>query len=180
MSRRIEQLREDYLHWLESQLRSEHDNSSKSYWDLVNLMFDMPFVWVIDMDENRMVDGMDLRIEFINEFRAPRTAMNNLAPCSFLEVLIGLSRRLAFMAGGDAPGWAWQLLGNLELHRLSDPLTRSKQHKALEIMQVVMARKYLPDGTGGFFPLAWPDEDQTQIELWNQLNAYARELHPEH
>ena len=29
---------------------------------------------------------------------------------TFLEVLIGLSRRAAFTAGGDAESWAWRLL----------------------------------------------------------------------
>jgi hypothetical protein len=179
MSRRTNlELREEYLRWLEPQLTDDH--SGKTYWGLLNFMFDTQFDWFIDMDDNRMVDGLDLRVEFAREVHIRPKAMDSLGPCSFLEVLIGLSRRLAFAAGGEAPGWAWELLTNLELHRLSDPLTPPKQRKAEDIMRVAMKRTYAPDGTGGFFPLAWPDGDQTEVELWYQMNAFIEELHPEH
>jgi len=173
-------LPEDYLRWLEPQLRDEHSTQGKSYWDLIGLMFEREFGWVLEMDRNRIGDGLDLRVEFAREHRRRPDLLSDLGPCSFLEVLIALSRRLAFDAGGEAPGWAWQLLRNLEFHRMSDPLTRQKQRKVQEVMDHVIARTYLPDGTGGFFPLAWPDEDQTRIEIWYQMSAYIEELHPGH
>ena len=172
-------LKDNYLQWLESQLTDEPD-SSKKYWGLLQLMFDTPFTWIDPMDENRAVDGIDLRVEFAHQNHINPKTMAQLGECSFLEVLIGLSRRLAFTAGGSAEGWAWQLLNNLELHRMTDPLTRSKQHRAEEIMRVAMDRTYLPDGTGGFFPLTDPDGDQTTVELWYQMNSFIEELHPEH
>jgi len=181
MSRRNNlDLREEYLHWLEPQLT----DGNRSYWGILNLMFDTPFFWDPDrsvpMDDNRLQDGLDLRVEFAREVHIRPKTMDSFGDCSFLEVLVGLSRRLAFAAGGQAPGWAWLLFSNLDLHRLSDPLTTPKQRKAEEIMRVAMERTYAPDGTGGFFPLAWPDEDQTKVELWYQMNAFIEELHPEH
>lgn len=173
-------LKEDYLQWLESQLRDEHVDSRKTYLGLTALMLDTPFTWSVPMDDNREADGLALRVEFAHLEHIRQPSMEHLGPCSFLEVLVALSRRLAFVAGGNPAGWAWQLLSNLELHRLPDPFTRSKQHKASEIMLVAMNRTYLPDGTGGFFPLTRPDGDQTRIELWYQMNAFIAELHPEH
>jgi hypothetical protein len=181
MSRRTSRdLIEDYLRWLEPQLRDEHGNPSDTYWDLLNVMFGKEFKPVHPMDENRMGDGLDLRVEFAREQGIRTNALQNAGPCSFLEVLIGLSRRLAFFTGGEAAGWAWQLLGHLELQRMSDPLTRPKQRKTQEIMDAVINRDYAPDGMGSFFPLAWPEDDMTQIELWYQMSAYVGELHPEH
>lgn len=185
MTRRSDQnLRENYLRWLEPQLRDERDSPDKTYWDLLNLMFDTPYGWSVEKDDNRLADGLDLRVEFGRETtRAGFISLDKLdrlGPCSFLEVLIGLSRRLAFTAGGDPPGWSWQLIRNLELDRMWDPLTRPKQRKAIEVMDVVISRTYSPDGTGGFFPLAWPEDDQTRIELWYQMNSFVEELHPEH
>lgn len=178
---RNDQLIEGYLRWLEPQLRDGRDNrGNKVYWDLLNLMFEKEFVVVNPMDENRAVDGCDLRVEFSREKRLRPNALEGLGSCSFLEVLIGLSRRVAFAAGGTAPGWAWTLLDNLELLRMSDPLSRFKARKANEIVDAVIHRNYMPDGTGGFFPLAWPDDDQTRVELWYQMHAYISELHPEH
>jgi hypothetical protein len=171
---------EEYLHWLEGQLRDEHGNPQRSYWELTQRMAEKPFESLVSMDDNRMQDGLDLRVEFAHEIGVSVTRMMELGPCSFLEVLIGLSRRLAFNAGGAAPGWAWHLLCNLELDRMWDPMTRQKRSKTEEILVRVILRQYQQDGTGGFFPLAFSEDDQTRVELWYQMHAYIAELHPEH
>jgi hypothetical protein len=101
-------------------------------------------------------------------------------PGSVLEVMIGLSRRLAFYAGGEPEGWAWQLLCNLDLRTFRDPLSRRKASVVAELLHSLIWRTYAPDGTGGFFPLAWPKEDQTKVELWYQMSAYVEEIHPEY
>lgn len=187
--RRVEQLtplKESYLHWLENELTRESDRPDHTYFELVYLMFHTEFKWgpeyewSVTMDDNRLADGMELRAEFAESYGASRSGMNRLGPCSFIEVLIGLSRRLAFVAGGSAPGWAWQLLINLRLERMWDHLSRSKSQAASRIMDAVIRRDYAPNGDGGFFPMAWADRDQRQVELWYQLNAYAEELHLEH
>ena len=175
-------LPEAYLEWLEPQLRDE--NNGKSYSDLIILMFQTEFplevARAVPNDDNRLADGMELRSEFSREFRVKYEDLLAMGPASFLEVLIGLSRRLEFAAGGSAPGWAWQLVCNLELHRMSNPLSEAKQRHVRDILETVIHRKYRPDGQGGFFPLAFPDEDQTRIEIWYQLHAFLEELHPEH
>ena len=68
-------LTEDYLRWLEPQLRDEHDNPGKTYWDLLNVMFEKEFTWSISMDENRAVDGLDLRVEFAHEIHVRPTSL---------------------------------------------------------------------------------------------------------
>jgi hypothetical protein len=174
-------LSEGYLQWLGPQIRDEeNEGSGAQYWDLLSLMYEKEFTWSVHNDENRLGDGLDLRTEYSRVTGASRADLLALGPCSFLEVLIGLSRRLEFSAGGSARGWAWILLGNLGLHKMVDPLNRRKVHKVDDILDTVIGRTYQPDGTGGFFPLAWPDDDQTQIELWYQMAAYIEELHPEH
>lgn len=174
-----EEARELYLRWLEPQLRDDHA-PTKSYWDLINVMFDKPFVDHVPYDDNRIADGLELRSEFKHVGHIRQNVLDRLGPCSFLEVHIGLSRRMAFTAGGEAPEWSWDLLRNLDLHRFPDPLSGRKQTKAKEIMDAVIWRRYAPDGQGGFFPLLQADEDQTQIELWYQLNAYVEEIHLNH
>jgi len=177
---RLTPLKESYLLWLENELISEGDYPDRSYFELVYLMFETEFKWSVDMDDNRLADGMELRAEFAHLHNASRTGMNRLGPCSFIEVLIGLSRRLAFVAGGTARRWAWQLLVNLHLEKMWDHLSGSKRHAALQIMNTVIQRDYAPNGEGGFFPMAWDERDQRQVELWYQLNAYVEEQHLEH
>lgn len=173
-------LRDHYIHWLEEELTGESKHPDRSYLELVSVMLDTEFTWSVDMDDNRIADGMELRWEFAERFRVPRDTMASIAPPSFIEVLLGLSRRLAFVAGGTPARWAWQLLVNLGLDRMWDHLSRSKTRTTLDILGVVMSRSYQPNGDGGFFPLAWPDRDQREVELWYQLNAYAEEQQPEH
>ena len=177
--RNNQQLTEDYLRWLEPQLQDGYSDLDKRYWDLLCLMFETEFIPILDRDKNRVADGHDIRVEFARKERLQPNRLDHIGPISFLEVLIALSRRMAFNGGGNAPGWAWHFLNNLELHRMSDPLTPAKRRRAMEIMDTVIGRTYFPDGRGGFFPLLQPDDDQTRVELWYQMNFYIEELHPE-
>lgn len=159
-----------YFRWLYPQvIDTEHRN--RNYEGLLMLLYFKEFVWLVPNDDNRVQDGLDLRPEF-------GTALDG--PCTTLEVLIGLSRRLEFFTDGTAEGWAWQLLVNLELDKMSDPLGRVRQARVDEALERVIWRTYNPDGTGGFFPLAWPEKDQTKVELWYQMSAYVDEMHPDY
>lgn len=163
---------EVYLGWLGSQINCPE---GKTYNHLLVILLQKEFVWLVPNDDNRIADGLEIRQEFTNE-----TGIVYQEPCSVLEVILGLARRLEFMAGGEAAGWAWQLICNLELHKLSDPIGPRKAIKAEEILERLIWRNYEPDGTGGFFPLAWPDDDQTKVEIWYQLAFYVEEIHPEY
>lgn len=172
----------DYLSWLASQIRG---NSNRTYDGLLDIMYEKEFVWVdIPNDANRIGDALDLRVEFCRERNFPTRILGRFLDkevpdplCSFLEVLIGLSRRMEFNGGGTAEDWAWQFLVNLQLHKIFDPIGRRKADRAHEIMDMCIFRNYSPDGTGGFFPLTWPEEDQTKVELWYQMAYYIDELH---
>lgn len=171
-------LTEDYLRWLAPQIRDEE--KSPTFWDLFVAMFEKEFEWKVLNDDNRCKDGLDLRAEFCYANHVRAGSLHFLDQARFLEVLIGLSRRMAFDAGGSAQGWAWQFILNLELDRMSDPLTRRKLRQVDDILDTVIWRTYMPDGVGGFFPLTRPDEDQTQKELWYQMAAYIDELNPDY
>lgn len=174
------ELRLYYLQWLEHNLTVEGQHPDRSYTDLVTAMFNTEFTWSVPMDDNRLADGMEVRADFAHTHDVRQADARALGPCSFIEVLLGLARRMAFVSGGSPNHWAWQLLINLELDRMWDRLSRSKMQHTRQKMERVMNRTYQPNGVGGFFPLAWPDGDQRAIELWAQLNAYAAEQHSEH
>jgi hypothetical protein len=182
LTRRTERLHEAYFHWLVEQVREEGTtHQEKTYWDVLSLMHSKEFVWIpnVGNDDNRIADGLDLRIEFFHE-NGVSGDKGLFGPCSVLEVMIGISRRLAWFAGDGPEGWAWQLLRNLELHKMYDPLSRRKAEKADEIIEKLIWRNYRKDGVGGFFPLAWPSRDQTQVEIWYQMNEFIGEIHPEY
>lgn len=159
----------DYLNWLVSQIQIV--GPPRTYDELFLQMHSTPFVWSIEGDDSRVNDGRDLRIDYPH-----RDDLSNQEHVSFLEVLIGLSRRLAFIAGGEAELWAWQLIENLGFAWFGDPLNEHKRRDIRERLTMVMARTYGPDGNGGFFPLNNPEEDQTQVKIWKQLQAYVNEI----
>ena len=95
--------------------------------------------------------------------------------CSYLELMIGLSRRLAFETSGDARVLFWELIRNVGLRDCNDKYKNDLDTLVEEVTDQITHRTYAPDGRGGFFPLRRPEEDQTNVELWYQLCAYVLE-----
>jgi hypothetical protein len=163
-------LESDYFLWLVSQIHCPRD---RTYIELFERMHALDFVWTIPNDDNRVQDGLDLRTEFLGD---SHEKMGGSELISILELLIALSRRIAFVAGGESHNWAWKLVKNLHLGKMSDPLTDDKLNRVEEILERLIWRNYAPNGEGGFFPLDHPREDQTKVELWYQMNAYVNEM----
>lgn len=178
--KRLDALKEAYFRWLADQV-VDPERITRTYWGVLQLMHQKEFVWLVPNDDNRLVDGTDLRMEFLHE-RRPRMDVTRDAfgPCSVLEVMIGISRRLEFAASGEAEGWAWQLLDNLRLRNASDTLTPRQVRSINNKLERLIWRTYDEDGTGGFFPLQRPPEDQTKAEIWYQMAAYINEIHPDY
>jgi hypothetical protein len=171
MTNRVEK---KYFEWLISQINVQ---GTRTFFELFEMLFTIEFVWTVPHDDNRLQDGLDLRTEFLN--RHPHISRRNVhwdKGATVLEVIIALSRRLAFTAGGTAEDWAWQLITNLRLNKMTDPLTENKVRKVHHILERLIWRQYREDGLGGFFPLNWPDKDQTQVEIWYQMQKYVTEI----
>lgn len=177
LTKKLDALREAYFRWLALQVKDQ-ERRRYTYLDLLRLMHHKEFVWLVPNDDNRIIDGTDLRVEFLEQYRG-EWGREDFGFCSILEVMIGISRRLAFAAGGEAEGWAFQLLTNLRLLKASDPLSRRKAQVVDKILENLIWRTYDADGLGGFFPLNNPPEDQTHTEIWYQMAAYINEMHPD-
>jgi hypothetical protein len=156
-----------YFRWLVHQTHLE-EVWQKRYLGLFNEMHHKEFVWLVPHDDNRIADGFELRYEFLN-------GRHHTFPfgVSFLEVLVALSRRVAFNAGGEPEWWAWKLIENIGLDKVEgielSPVDRIKINDALDR---VIERRYKENGEGGFFPLPSTDEDQRKVEIWYQMSAY--------
>lgn len=169
-------LDELYFEWLYSQICSVRlKNPTRTYWNLFKILFTKEFVWIIPNDDNRVEDGKDLRLEFLDakEINCEDDEWLNMG-CSMLELLIGLSRRLAFETNAEPAEWFWDLLENLDLRQYNDR-AHIPASKVDDILNTVIWRTYRRDGTGGLFPLQRAERDQRDIELWYQLSAYILE-----
>ena len=169
-----EPLDESYLAWLYSQVASVRlSNPSRTYWSLIRQLYRTEFIWFVPNDDNRVEDGRDLRVEFLEseELEADSNWMD--LGCSVLEMLIALSRRLAFEAEGKPRGWFWHLMQNLKLDQQTDDVHDSE--KVEDILNRLVYRTYKSDGSGGLFPLRGTSRDQRKVEIWYQLNEYLLE-----
>lgn len=170
----ITALEDLYLPWLYSQVGKravEERDPSRTHWTLLRQLHSIQFTWLIDMDENRAEDGRALRHEWADtvRFRVDEDWLGH--GCSFLEMLVALSRHLSFEGDGDPHIWFWHLLDNINLLEHTDEYY-FEPREVDEIVHKVIWRTYDRNGHGGLFPLRRAKRDQRQVELWTQMNAY--------
>jgi hypothetical protein len=170
-------LDEAYFVWLYSQVGSvKLKNRAKSYWKLLRLLHQREFTWSnVEMDANRAQEGKDLRLQFFREtgIESDDSGWMDL-PCSFLELLVALAWAVAFEGGGTQQDRFWELINNLGLTECTDAYP--PEERILDrILDKVIDRSYGPSGVGGLFPLSNPTQDQRDVELWYQANAYLLE-----
>lgn len=176
-----EPLDELYLNWLFHEVVPRRMTPGRfKHWHLLRQMYKKEFVWLIPNDDNRVEDGRELRREFFKETGAQFDDEWSDLGCSLLEMLIALSRRLAFEADGTPREWFWALLRNMRVDDFIDPFYEDLPEKIENAVDTALDklvwRQYEYDGTGGgLFPLVYPDRDQRDVEIWYQLNAYLLE-----
>lgn len=169
-------LDELYFIWLYRQVANpDIAEPSLTYWKLLKELFTKEFVWLIPNDDNRIEDGKALRIEFIQDEGLTEVDRDWIElGCSMFELMVGLSRRLAFEAEGEPHFWFWTMMENLGIHKYSDDRRFARIH-INKILDRVIFRTYKENGFGGLFPLKHPEQDQRNVELWYQLSAYVLE-----
>lgn len=166
----------DYFQWLLEKI----DGFKEPYFHynlLLNELHDIKFEWSIERDENRSVDGKELRFIYMEEENIADIFYKD-APCTVLEVLIGLSIRCYedIMWGDETFKPAdlfWIMIENLDLMRCDDEhFSRDYIHQQVEKW---LKRGYKFNGIGGPFPLKKAHRDQRKVELWFQMCGYLNE-----
>lgn len=176
-----EPLDELYFKWLYKQVAEPAiQERNLTYWRVLKILFEKEFVWIDDVvnDENRIGDGKALRTEFVESQGWTVSDVDSnwiTLGCSMLELMVGLSRRLEFLADGTPHYWFWVLMENIGLVRFNDQKRLPRRHID-DVLNDIIFRNYGSSGLGGFFPLQYPKEDQRDIELWAQMNEYVLEL----
>lgn len=165
-------LDDQYLPWLYGQVAEvKTRRSSKTYWRLFRRLFSTEFAWFVPNDDNRAEDGRELRHEWANESGIQPDIEWLTLGCSFLELLIGLARRLAFEADGEPADWFWHLIDNVGLTGFNDR-AKFTDEEIDDRTSAVIWRTYDRCGNGGLFPLRNSRKDQRKVEIWYQLSEY--------
>ena len=173
----------DYFQWLCSIVQA--DEPDHSYLILMKILHNQPFYSSILLDENRGKDGIFLtRIQYADQ--NPRSKISMDAPCTVLEMMIGLAFRMNDILEDDTsedrtPVCFWSMIQNLGLEDYTDdryaddPFFEINVHR---ILRVFLDREYTKSGKGSLFPLKKSRQDQRNTEIWYQLHAYLRENYP--
>lgn len=170
---------ERYLTWLVRQIEPVNNlNPARTHWLLCAEMYKMEFTWFIPNDDNRLMDGLGMRQEFVDAEEGGDVPGYWLGePCSFLEMLIALCHRMAYESAPlEADYWFWKIMDNLDLRLIVDErYDDDTREQIIDAVNRVMDRAYHADGNGGLFPLNHPGTDQREVELWYQSQQYLME-----
>lgn len=136
------------------------------------------FYWTVPNDKNRADDGKELRYDFLRENGLLSSDIWEEEPCSVLEMLIALARRISDDIvpdfGEDTAYWFWRLLDNLGVTLFSDNCYKSDTIEA--VVSLFLDRKYGKDGSGGLFCLKkCHNKDCRRLELWYQMQFWIAE-----
>lgn len=172
-------LDERYLDWLYGQVARNVKTRvrARTHRKLCEQLSKIVFVAYVPHDENRIADAKDLRYEYLAEIEDEQGDPDWMrSPCSMLELLVVLSRMLAFEMDDPVQPWFWHLVETLDLEQFNDRDYDIHAEEAIaEACDRVIWRTYKGNGEGGLFPLRRPKRDQRKVELWYQLNAYLLE-----
>lgn len=141
--------------------------------DLLRKLFFHPFEWIhrgnLAHDENRAIDGKQLRVAFMRDYPGVKYDLEIAANC--LEVMVALAINIdnGLVAGnGDHPKWFWLMCSNLGL---LDPNCNVE-----DALNRWLFRGFSWNGEGSPFPLRSCKFDQRRVELWLQACGYFSEF----
>ena len=156
----------EYFVWLVRQVEPrEYINNPL----LFKIAYETPFTSRIAEDDNRIEDGKNLRLEFFR--KNGKEALDG--PCTMLEFLIGVARRLYDLAyeiedSTSVEFWFWGvLMRNLQVDKNIDD-----GHFIRKAFNRINTRTYASNGVGGLFPLKYPTIDQRDVEIWYQMQQW--------
>lgn len=173
-----EGLHKEYFEWLYC-LVCDNRYGRLSYKNLLLCLNNIEFYPVIDLDENRLQDGIDFRYRFGYENGYPRHDIERYLddrPCSVLEMMVALAFRVEEQIMDDSDygnrtgQWFWNMIVSLGLGSMND--SRFDERFVQQTISRFLDRKYSPNGKGGLFTIENCPYDLRDMEIWNQFMWY--------
>lgn len=172
-------IQDRYFDWLmEIVCCDKYSGYRKKYDILLKHLLLREFHWSIPKDENRYLDGLELRDDFLYE---NPDLINDFAlyfdesSCSVLEVMIALAQRCETIMSNDAFGnrtsrWFWDMITSLNLRDMTNQYFEKEYVN--ETIFRCLDHEYEPDGRGGLFTIPDIDTDLRYVEIWYQMCWY--------
>ena len=164
----------DYFEWLYDMVRNDQRRKRVSYKKLLMSLHNIEFRYSIEYDENRAVDGQNLRWYFVDD-GGDRDILEWDEPCTVLEMLIALSYNMeTIMEDPDvdysAGYWFWKMIDNLDLLGMTDSKIDPKYIR--QRINIFLDREYESNGEGSIIKIDNCVEDLRSVEIWYQMCWY--------
>lgn len=181
--KRSNHIQEAYLDWMVQLVCEDGYAGSGSWGCLFRLLHEMEFTYILELDENRAIDGCDLRYRFAYECGYTGQDVEeylDARPCSVLEMMVALAKRceehiMDDPESGNRTGkWFFEMIRSLGLDDMQDD--RFDRIVARAVISRFLRREYAGNGCGGLFTLRYHDADMRRVEIWYQMMWYLDEM----
>lgn len=171
-----DELSNKYFNWMYQLVCNNEYNKRLSHRKLLYFLHDVEFTYSIMMDENRAIDGVDLRYRFGYECGYNKSVIAEYldnGPCSVLEMMIALSIRCEESImddpdiGNRTGKWFWDMVTNLGLSAMID--SKFDKEYCEFVIERFLTRKYKRNGEGGLFTIYDTNRDLRDVEIWYQM-----------
>lgn len=177
-----ERLQKEYFEWMYHLVCGDRQYNNLSYRKLLYFLNSVTFVPMMDMDDNRRVDGIYFRYRFgfengIDDATIQRYLDHN--DCSVLEMMIALAFRVEeqimdnYIYGNRTGQWFWTMIASLGLGQMDD--SRFDADYCQRVIDTFLSRRYSANGKGGLFTLENPRRDLREVDIWCQFMWYLSE-----
>ena len=169
-----------YFDWLKGQV--EYFNQAGQHEQLFHKLHDMVYYPVLELDRNREKDGISLRDTYLAEFGGYMDESIVVdSPCSVFEFLVALANRMNYIYAHENENCTamlfWEIMDNIGLKDgwFRDVEWNCEREEIVDTaIGTLLSRRFELDGRGGLFPMppSFVGEDQTNVEIWYQMNRY--------
>lgn len=172
------QLNDSYFGWMAS-LAIPNRRERNTYSKLLHLLHNTIFYFILPMDENRYIDGIDLRYRFGYEYGYSNEDIGEAidrGQTTMLEMMVALALRgeehimSDYDIGSRISNWFHEMLRSMKLIHMTDPYFN--EGWVNQKIEDLLNRNYEPDGEGSLFTVENPRQDMRTVEIWYQMCWY--------
>lgn len=177
-----EEVLKRYFDWM-CRLVCNREYPKKSYNKLLNFLDSVEFTYIIDMDDNRATDGINLRYRYGYEENIDSRIIASYLDdhdCTVLEMMVALALRCEETImydpeyGDRTSEWFWVMIKNLGLDVMTNAYFDVDYSE--NVIDVFLNREYDANGRGGLFRINDVSKDLRDVEIWYQMCWYLNDL----
>lgn len=180
-----DRLNDEYFEWIYNLVYTDryYEDGGLSYRKLLMQLHNIEFTYILPLDENRAIEGVNFRYRFGYEKGYPDDLIRrylDTRPCSVLEMMMALALYVEETImddpkfGNRTGQWFWNMIVSLGLGQMTD--VHYDRDSVDYVITRFLNRDYAPNGEGGLFTIHNTPYDLRDVEIWNQCMWYLNEF----